>query len=481
MSEEGVTPRSEDYSRWYLDVIREAELADYGPVRGTMIIRPYGYAIWENIQKGLDRRFKETGHQNAYFPLFIPYSFIQKEKQHVEGFSPELALVTIGGGKELEEPLIVRPTSETVVNHMFTQWIKSYRDLPMLLNQWANVVRWEMRTRPFLRTLEFLWQEGHTAHASAEEAEAEAMRMIEVYRDFSENDGAVPVVVGRKSRLERFAGAVHSYSMEAMMGDKRALQAGTSHNLGQNFARAFGTQFLDRDNQLQYICQTSWGLSTRFEGAVIMVHGDDKGLILPPRLAPIQAVVVPIWRKDEEKAPVMAGAEEIRRVLADAGIRTNLDLDDQRTPGWKFNFWEMKGVPIRIEVGPRDLQNRSCVLARRDVPGKEGKLVGVPIDLLPDRVNSLLEEIQSGMLTKARAFLESNIFDCKSYGELTEIVSGGAWARGWWAGSDGDELRIKEETGATVRCIPFEQPSGPGSCFLTGQPAAEVALFAKAY
>jgi prolyl-tRNA synthetase len=481
MPDEGVTPRSVDYSRWYLDVIREAQLADYGPVRGTMIIRPYGYAIWENIQKGLDRRFKETGHQNAYFPLFIPYSFIQKEKQHVEGFSPELALVTVGGGKELEEPLIVRPTSETVVNHMFTQWIKSYRDLPMLLNQWANVVRWEMRTRPFLRTLEFLWQEGHTAHATAEEAEAEAMRMIEVYRDFAENDGAVPAIIGRKSRLERFAGAVHSYSMEAMMGDTRALQAGTSHNLGQNFAKAFGTQFLDQNNQLQFISQTSWGLSTRFEGAVIMVHGDDKGLVLPPKLAPIQAVIVPIWRKDQEKPAVMEGAEEVRRLLLAAGVRVELDSNDQSTPGWKFNFWEMKGVPVRIEIGPRDIQNRSVVLARRDTPGKEGKLTGVAVESVAERVNALLDEIQTALLTRARAFLASNIHDVKSYDELLEVVSSAGWARGWWAGSDEDETRIKEDTGATIRCFPFEQPPGPGTCFLTEKPASEVAIFAKAY
>jgi prolyl-tRNA synthetase len=481
MADEGVTPRSTDYGRWYLDVIREAELADYGPVRGTMIIRPYGYAIWENIQHALDRRFKETGHLNAYFPLFIPHSFIQKEKQHVEGFSPELALVTVGGGKELEEPLVVRPTSETIINHMFTQWIKSYRDLPMLLNQWANVVRWEMRTRPFLRTLEFLWQEGHTAHATYEEAEAEARRMVNIYRDFAENEAAVPVIAGRKSRLETFAGAVHSYTIEAMMGDMRALQSGTSHNLGDNFARAFGTQFLDESNELHYISQTSWGLSTRFVGAVIMVHGDDKGLALPPRLAPIQVIIVPIWRAEGEKTGVIDAARGLCAQLSDAGIRASIDSTDQRTPGWKFNFWEMKGVPVRIELGPRDLEKGTVVLARRDLPGREGKTLGVARDAAADRVLAMLGEVQSSLFERARGFLGANIHDVSSYDELRDVISQGGWARGWWAGSDEDELKVKEETGATIRCFPFEQPQGPGACIMTGKEAREVAAFAKAY
>src|SRR5215469_12612230 len=481
MPEEGVTPRSTDYGRWYLDVIREAELADYGPVRGTMIIRPYGYAIWENIQQSLDRRFKDTGHQNAYFPLFIPHSFIQKEKQHVEGFSPELALVTVGGGKELEEPLVVRPTSETIINHMFTQWIKSYRDLPMLLNQWANVVRWEMRTRPFLRTLEFLWQEGHTAHASYEEAENEAMRMVNVYRDFAETDAAVPVIAGRKSRLETFAGAVHSYTIEAMMGDMRALQSGTSHNLGDNFAQAFGTQFLDENNELHFINQTSWGLSTRFVGAVIMVHGDDKGLAVPPKLAPIQGIIVPIWRTDAEKAAVSDAAARLQRQLAAAGIRVSTDSTDQRTPGWKFNFWEMKGVPVRLEIGPKDLEKGTVVVARRDVPGREGKVFGIAWDAAAERVAGLLSEIQSALLERARAFLNANIHDVASDDELREVISEGGWARGWWAGTDEDELKVKDETGATIRCFPFEQPGDSGACLMTKKEAKEVAVFAKAY
>ncbi|GAP63418.1 prolyl-tRNA synthetase [Ardenticatena maritima] len=478
---EGVTPRSEDYSRWYQDIIREAELADYGPVRGTMVIRPYGYAIWENIQKALDRRFKATGHQNAYFPMFIPYSFIEKEKEHVEGFSPELALVTIGGGKELEEPLVVRPTSETIINYMFAKWVQSYRDLPLLINQWANVVRWEMRTRPFLRTLEFLWQEGHTAHATYEEAEEEALRMIEIYRDFAENEGAVPVVVGRKSRLERFAGALHTYTMEAMMGDKKALQAGTSHNLGQNFAKAFGIQFLDENNELQYAWQTSWGVSTRFVGAVIMVHGDDQGLRLPPRLAPIQVVIVPIWRKEQERESVEQSAQRVREQLENAGIRVHLDDREEHTPGWKFNFWEMKGVPVRIEIGPRDVAKGAFVLARRDIPGKEGKTFDHPIEEAASRVQALLDEIQRNLLEQARAFRDANIHDVRTYDELREVIAAGGWARGYWAGSDDDERRVKEETGATLRCFPFEQPGEPGVCFMTGQEATEVAIFAKAY
>ncbi len=481
MSGQAITPRSVDFSGWYQDIIREAELADYGPVRGTMVIRPYGYAIWEHIQRNLDRRFKETGHVNAYFPLFIPYSFLQKEKEHIEGFSPELALVTVGGGKELEEPLVVRPTSETIINYMFARWIKSHRDLPLLINQWANVVRWEMRTRPFLRTLEFLWQEGHTAHATYEEAEAEAQRMIEVYRDFAENDGAVPVIVGRKSRLETFAGAIHTYTMEAMMGDKRALQAGTSHNLGQNFAKAFEIRYLDEHNELQYVWQTSWGLSTRFVGAVIMVHGDDKGLRLPPRLAPIQAVIVPIWRDEAQRANVLAAVEQLQRLLADAGVRVEADVRPQHTPGWKFNYWEMKGVPVRVEIGPRDVETNTVVLARRDMPGKAGKTAGVPVEGVAERVRELLDEVQTALFEQARAFRDANVHDVRSYEELREVIQAGGWARGWWAGSDEDELRVKEETRATIRCFPFEQPDGEGPCLLTGKKAERVAIFARAY
>ena len=351
MSNEKLTKQSENFSEWYNQVIQRAELADYAPVRGCMVVRPYGWAIWENIQKALDKRFKETGHVNAAFPLFIPKSFLEKEKDHIEGFSPELAVVTIGGGQELEEPLVVRPTSETVIGHMYAKWIKSYRDLPVLINQWANVVRWEMRTRLFLRTLEFYWQEGHTAHETAKEAQEETLRMLDVYADFAINEAAVPVIKGRKSESEKFAGAATTYAIEAMMGDKRALQSGTSHNLGQNFAKAFDIQYLDRNNELQHCWTTSWGLSTRFVGAIIMTHGDDQGLILPPRLAPIQVVIVPIYKNDEEKAAVLPVAEAVEKSLS--AFRVKLDTREEMTPGFKFNDWELRGVPLRIEIGPQ--------------------------------------------------------------------------------------------------------------------------------
>lgn len=480
-----IAARDENFSRWYLDVIREAELADYGPVRGTMVIRPYGYAIWEAIQSWLDARFKETGHSNAYFPQLIPYSFIEKEASHVEGFSPELALVTIGGGKELEERLVVRPTSETIVNHMFAQWVQSYRDLPILINQWANVTRWEMSTRPFVRTLEFLWQEGHTAHATPEEAEEEALRMLEVYRRFACEEAAIPVVVGRKSRNETFAGAARTYTIEAMMGDRRALQAGTSHNLGQNFARAFDTQYLDEEGKLQHVWQTSWGMSTRMVGGIIMTHGDNTGLMLPPRVAPVQVVVVPIWRKEEEKAAVLAAAQSVAATLSGGGVRVKVDASEQRTPGWKYNFWEMKGVPIRLEIGPRDVASGTVVTARRDRPGKAGKQMGVPMEegALLEHVRGQLADIQAAMLAAATAFRDSNIVDVTDYEELKAAIAGGRWARGPWAGSDDDEKRVKEETMATLRCIPLEQPAGGGerTCFFTKRPAQEVAIFARAY
>ncbi|CAI0546549.1 unnamed protein product [Linum tenue] len=450
-----ITPRSQDFNAWYLDVIANAELADYGPVRGTMVIRPYGYAIWEAIQDYLNVKFKETGHSNMYFPQFIPYSFIEKEASHVEGFSPELAVVTIGGGKELEEKLVVRPTSETIVNHMFTQWIHSYRDLPLLINQWANVTRWEMRTKPFVRTLEFLWQEGHTAHATPEEAEEEALKMIDVYTKFAYEEAAIPVVVGRKSREETFAGAVRTYTIEAMMGDRKALQAGTSHNLGQNFSRAFETQFTDENGQRQHVWQTSWAVSTRFVGGIIMTHGDDAGLMLPPKLAPVQVVIVPIWKKDDEKAGVLNAASSVKEILHSAGVKVKLDDSDMRTPGWKFNFWEMKGVPIRIEIGPRDVASGSVVISRRDVPGKQGKVFGISMEptTLVGYVKDKLDEIQASLLAKATSFRDSDKY----------------------------EARVKEETGATIRCFPFEQPAGTKTCLMTGQPADEVAIFAKSY
>lgn len=481
MSTDKLTSRTENFSEWYNQLVQRAEMADYAPVRGCMVVRPYGWALWENIQKALDQRFKATGHVNAAFPLFIPKSFIEKEKEHVEGFSPELAVVTIGGGEVLEEPLVVRPTSETIIGHMYSKWIKSYRDLPVLINQWGNVVRWEMRTRLFLRTLEFYWQEGHTAHATAEEAEEETARMLNVYADFAVNEAAVPVISGRKSEKEKFAGALRSYTIEAMMGDRKALQSGTSHNLAQNFAKAFDIQYLDENNVLQYAWTTSWGLSTRFIGAIIMTHGDDQGLILPPRLAPIQVVIIPIWKTEVEKQDVMAAAGELRQRFSTAGLRVQVDEAEQKTPGFKFNYWEMKGVPLRIEIGPRDVAQKTVVMARRDQPGREGKTFGVGIDQAVETAQRLLEQIHTALLDKAIKFRDANIFDVTSYEELKEVIEQGGWARAAWAGSTEDEIRVREETGATIRCFPFDQPKTIGSCVLTGKPAAEAALFAKAY
>lgn len=473
----GLTPRGEDYARWYNEVVQQAELADHAPVRGCMVIRPYGYALWENLRSALDRRFKETGHENAYFPLLIPLSFVEKEAEHVEGFSPELAVVTIGGGKELEEPLIVRPTSETIIGHMYARWIQSYRDLPVLINQWANVVRWELRPRLFLRTTEFLWQEGHTAHATREEAEAEALRMLEVYADFAENEAAVPVVKGRKSESERFPGARHSYTVEAMMGDARALQSATSHDLGQNFARAFDITYQDAGGQIEHCWTTSWGMSTRFVGAIVMVHGDDQGLILPPRLAPYQVVIVPIWHSDDEKAQVVAAAAEVQSALGD--FRVKLDDRDQLTPGFKFNDWELRGVPLRIEIGPRDVRSQQVVLARRDKPGREGK-TDVPLAGLHEGVGGMLDAIQTALFERAVAFREAHTARPASYDELCSAVAEG-FAFAWWCGSADCEARVKADTTATIRCMPLDRPEGRGACVVCGAEATEKAVFARAY
>ncbi len=479
---ESITPQREDFSRWYLDVIREAELAENSPVRGSMVIRPYGYEVWEHIREGLDHRFKATGHKNAYFPLFIPMSFLQKEAEHVEGFAPELAVVTIGGGKELEEPLVVRPTSETIIGHMYSRWIQSYRDLPLLINQWANVVRWEMRTRPFLRTMEFLWQEGHTAHATPEEAQEHTRRMLDVYADFAINDAAIPVIKGIKSDREKFAGAVASYAIEAMMANGWALQAGTSHYLGDNFARAFDIKFLDENNEVQYCHTTSWGVSTRMVGAVIMTHGDDQGLRLPPKLAPIQVVIVPIWRSDDQQTSVLEYAARVEMALKDAGIRTHLDLRADQTPGFKFNDWEMRGVPARIEIGPRDVAQDAVVLARRDRPGKEGKTFGVPVTEIVSRVQALLDEIQAGLLAQATAMRDANTRYVRSYDEFKAVLDGeGGFLRVHWAGTSEDEERIQEETRASLRCLPLDTPEGEGTCFLTGEKTDRIAIFARAY
>lgn len=475
---EKITPRSEDYAKWYNDVVQQAEMADYSPVRGCMVIRPYGYALWENIQQALDRRFKATGHVNAYFPLFIPYSFIQKEAEHVAGFAPQLAIVTIAGGETLEEPLVVRPTSETIIGHMYAQWIRSYRDLPVLINQWNNVVRWELRTRLFLRTAEFLWQEGHTAHATYEEAEVETRQMLDIYTDFAENDAAVPVIRGRKSESEKFAGALRSYSIEAMMGDRRALQAATSHNLGENFARAFNIQYLDQHNTLRYCWTTSWGLSTRFIGAIIMVHGDDQGLVLPPKLAPIQAVIVPIYKSDEERSQVMAAVERIRALLGES-VRLKVDDREGYTPGWKFNEWELRGVPLRLEVGPKDVAQGQVTLARRDVPGRAGR-ESAPQEGLLQRVTDLLADIQKALFERAVAFRQANTYYPTTYDEFRQAVENGfAWA--WWCGDPADEEKVKEDTKATTRCIPLDQPGGSGPCIVCGKPASEMAVWARAY
>ncbi len=477
MAEAKLPARSDDYSEWYNQVVQRADLADYAPVRGCMIVKPYGWALWENIQASLDRRFKATGHVNAAFPLLIPKSFIDREAKHVEGFAPELAVVTHGGGQELEEPLVIRPTSETVIGYAFAKWIKSYRDLPVLINQWCSVVRWELRTRLFLRTLEFWWQEGHTAHATLAEAQAETHLMLNTYADFAMNEAAIPVIPGRKSEAERFPGADQTYSIEAMMGDRKALQSGTSHNLGQNFAKSFDIKYLDKNNTLQYCWTTSWGLSTRFIGAIIMTHGDDQGLILPPRLAPYQAVVVPIFKNDAERGPVLEAVERLRGQLAD--FRIKVDDRDDVSPGFKFNDWELRGVPLRIEVGPKDVAKGTVMLARRDKPGREGKTL-VPQDHLAAMLSETFAEIQASLFDRALAFRKAHTHDPKDYAEFRQVVEDG-WAFSWWCGDRACETQIKEDTKATTRCIPLEQPGGEGVCIRCGQPAKEKAIFAKAY
>ena len=471
-----LTPMSEDFNQWYTDVIQEAELADYSPVKGTMVIRPYGYAIWENIQKYLDNRFKETGHKNAYFPLFIPKSFIQKEAEHVEGFSPELATVTHAGGKELEEPLIVRPTSETIINHMFSKWISSHRDLPMLINQWANVVRWEMRTRLFLRTSEFLWQEGHTAHATSEEANEEAIKMLNIYEEFVQDVAAVSVTKGLKSEMEKFAGAVKTYSIEAMMLDKKALQAGTSHELGQNFSKAFEIEFSDENNKLQHPFQTSWGVSTRLIGMIIMAHGDDKGLKLPPNLAPIQVVIVPIIPKKSDKDLVMKKVEEINKLLDE--YRVEIDDRDEVTPGFKFNEWELKGVPIRIEIGPRDIENNKVIISRRDIDDSK---TDIPIDKLTKEITQLLTDIQQNMYQKTKDHMIENTNHVDTKEELIETLKNKeGFVTCYWYEDKEDETEIKELTSATIRCYPLDNDDTKKSINNKDEDGS-FTIFSKAY
>jgi prolyl-tRNA synthetase len=479
MTEQRLPARETEFAEWYNQVVLRADLADYAPVRGCMIVKPYGWTLWENMQQALDRRFKATGHVNAAFPMLIPMSFIEREAEHVQGFAPELAVVTHGGGEQLEEPLVVRPTSETVIGWAYSKWIKSYRDLPVLINQWCSVFRWELRTRLFLRTAEFWWQEGHTAHATREEAEAEARQMLDVYADFAATEAALPAIRGRKSESERFPGADQSYSIEAMMGDRRALQAATSHHLGQNFARAFDIRYLDRANELQYCWTTSWGLSTRVVGAVVMVHGDDRGLILPPRLAPIQAVIVPIYKNDTERGPVMEAVARARECLREADVRVHVDDRDGLTPGFKFNDWELRGVPLRLEIGPQDVARGAVALARRDMPGKAGKSA-VPMEGLGAAVSDELRALHARLFQKALRFQTENTREPRDYDDFKDAVQNG-WAISWWCGDPTCEAQIKEDTRATTRVIPFEQPGGTGRCIRCGNEAHEVAVFGRAY
>ena len=460
-----------DFPRWYTDVVIKTQLVDYGPVKGTMVIRPYGYAIWENIQKELDARFKATGHQNAYFPMLIPYSFMTREAEHVEGFAPEVAVVTVGGGEELAEPLVIRPTSETVIGEMYSKWLQSYRDLPILINQWANVVRWEKTTRPFLRTSEFLWQEGHTAHASEEEAMEETMKMLGIYKEFAETCLAIPVFTGRKTEKEKFAGAVATFGMEAMMHDGKSLQAGTSHYLGQNFAKAFDIRFLDKDGTHKYAYTTSWGVSTRLIGALIMAHGDKRGLIIPPVVAPVQAIIVPIAAK---KPGVLEAAADLKAKLQAAGIRADADVSDN-SPGWKFNEWEMKGLPLRIEIGPRDIEAGKMVLVRRDTHEK----VEAPLENAAETVQKLLADIQTNLLERARKRKEERVVTASSVEELLRGVEGGNFVKAGWCGCRECEDKIKEQTAASARVI-VENESAD-TCVCCGKKAQHVVLFARAY
>jgi len=473
----GVTKQSEDFAKWYTDVVRQAKLADHGPVKGTMVIRPYGYAIWENFQNILNQMFKDTGHVNAYFPMFIPEHFLQKEAEHVEGFAPEVAVVTHAGGKKLEEALVVRPTSETIIWNMYKKWISSYRDLPLLINQWANVVRWEMRTRLFLRTTEFLWQEGHTAHATEAEAQEETLKMLEVYRSFAENYMAMPVITGKKSESEKFAGAVSTYSIEAMMRDTKALQSGTSHNLGQNFAKAFEVTFQNADNEEEFVYATSWGVSTRLVGGLIMCHGDDKGLILPPKVAPYQVVIIPIFR-NETKDLVMNKVNAMVAELDQAGVRVHVDDDEKSSPGFKFNEWEMRGVPIRVELGPKDIEKEQAVVVIRH----SGVKHFVKLDNLIAFLSEQLTTVQDELFQRALDFRETNTHSAQNWDEFKELIeTKGGFIKAYWNGSAEVEAKIKEETKATIRCIPFDQPDTAGKCVYTGEASSQQVIFAKAY
>jgi prolyl-tRNA synthetase len=471
-----ITPKSEDFSRWYVEIIRKAELADYAPMKGMMVIRPYGYAVWENIQQLLDKRIKASGHVNAYFPLFIPETFLQKETEHLEGFSPEVAWVTQGGNEELEERLAVRPTSEAIIGNMYSKWIKSWRDLPVLINQWANIVRWEKVTRPFLRTTEFLWQEGHTAHETAEEAEKETLMILDLYKEFVESELAVPVLAGKKTAREKFAGALETYAIEALMSDGKALQMGTSHNLGQHFSKVFNIRFEDRDQKLQYVWQTSWGVSTRLVGSVIMAHGDDSGLKFPPRIAPVQIVIVPIslgnWKED-----VLPLARKLEKELAQTGWRIMLDAREEFTPGWKFSEHEMRGIPLRIEIGPRDIQKNQVIIVRRDTMAKQA----IDLGTIESAIPRILEDIQNSMLEKARIFQEEHTHEVDDYEEFKSVLeSKKGFIKAFWCGKQDCEDKIKEGTMATIRVVPLVQ-NKRGRCVLCHQEADQFVIFARAY
>ena len=474
--EKKITPRTEDYSQWYLDIIAAADLADYGPVKGTMVIKPYGYAIWEATQKFLDEKFKETGVQNAYFPMLIPERLLKREESHIEGFAPEVAVVTHAGGKKLDEPLIVRPTSETIMYEVFSTWIRSYRDLPLLINQWANVIRWEMRTRLFLRTTEFLWQEGHTVHETHDQADERARMMLDIYKDFAENYMAIPVILGTKTESEKFAGALRTYCVEAMMQDGKALQFATSHNLGQNFAKVFDVKFLDRNGTEQFGWQTSWGLSTRTIGGLIMTHSDDKGLVLPPKMASIQAVITTITPNDEAKIAVPAKAKELAQILKSANVKVHIDARDIR-PGEKYFEWEKKGVPIRIELGPKDIANNVAMLVRRDT----GEKKSVPLADLEKEVKVLLEEIQKNLYNRALEYQKEKTVSVDTWEEFVKAIEEGKFVLAHWSGDADIEAKIKEETAATIRCIPFNQVEEKGVCIKSGKPSMKRVIFAKSY
>jgi prolyl-tRNA synthetase len=502
---EKITSRAQDYSQWYIDIVQRAGLADNSDVRGCMVIKPHGYAIWEKMQRALDRLFKDTGHVNAYFPLFIPKSFLAKEEEMAAGFAKECAVVThhrlkagpdgkgiiVDPAAELEEPLVIRPTSETIIWNTYKKWIQSWRDLPLLINQWCNVVRWEMRTRLFLRTAEFLWQEGHTAHATQQEAEEETRKMVEVYRTFAEEWMAMPVLVGPKSEGQKFPGAVYTLCIEAMMQDKKALQAGTSHFLGQNFAKAFGVEFQNKEGKLESPWATSWGVSTRLIGGLIMTHSDDQGLVLPPRLAPVHVAIVPIFKKEEEKKAVIAAAQKLAAGIREVPLGDWLNYDpisvtvddrEQYQPGYKFNEWELRGAPVRVELGPKDLEKNACVLARRDLPGKEAKVMGVPLAEAPNKIVQMLRDMQKDLFERARKLRDTNSFEVNSYDEFKKKIEepgGFLWAH--WDGTRESEDRIAEETKATIRCIPFNRKQEQGKCVLTGKPSAGRVVFAKAY